>query len=330
MRMYRFFPHLPFYAKYGAIPESYLIALSYEEQLLWLCKAITDVDSKIGVSFEELQKYVDDALKEIELSISYINFQIADINEILKNLAGLVANKQDRLMAGTGIKIENNVISTTGMSVNENLLVDITSELENGYTYPDTAVGQILDRVPVTFEDYALVEIPQEEETTYQIVGKFTMYEIDSTSREVLVKEVLETSAGYSYTTTAGRTLVICFNTATEPAPVWENDITFLIELEKGQFTNGTTVTIDGVVYSKTSKSVQENAQIGTIPAYTINTGFTKLGWTESEYDPDFIMSDLSISILVPRTNAVVKAVFETNSSSDDNNQDPEPDWENP
>lgn len=327
--MYRYFPHLPFYAKYGAIPESYLIALSYEEQLLWLCKKITDVDNKVGVSFEDLQKYVDNALQDIELSIRYINFQIADINGILTNLAGIVANKQDRLTAGTGIRIENNVISTTGMSVNENLLVDITSSLEEGYTYPDTQVGQILDRVPVAFEDYALVEIPQEEETTYQIVGNFTMYEIDSQTREVLVKEVLQTSTGYSYTTTAGRTLVICFNTATEPTPVWENDITFLIELEKGQFTNGTTVTIDGVVYSKAIKSVQENAQIGEIPAYTINTGFTKLGWTESEYDPDFIMSDLSISILVPRTNAIVKAVFETESNSNQDNQDPDTQWEN-
>ncbi len=324
--MYRYFPHLPFYAKWGAIPESYLIALSYEEQLLWLCKKIEEVDSKVGVSFEELQDYVDKALQEIELSIQYINYQIADINGILSNLAGTVANKQDRLTAGTGIKIENNVISTTGMSVNENLLVDITSSLEEGYTYPDTAVGSILSSVPVAFEDYALVEIPQTEETTYQIIGNFTMYEIDTTTREVLVKEVLQTSAGYSYTTTAGRTLVICFNTETEPEPQWDYDVTFLIELEKGQFTNGTIVTIEGVNYSQSIKSVQENTQIGEIPSFTINTGFTKLGWTESEYDPEFIMSDLSISLLVPRTNAIVKAVFE--ESSDD--QDPEPDWENP
>ena len=37
--MFRY-PKLPFYESIGAIPSSYLISLSYEEQILWLCSQV--------------------------------------------------------------------------------------------------------------------------------------------------------------------------------------------------------------------------------------------------------------------------------------------------
>ena len=41
----------PFLRKYGIIPESYKIAMTYEEQLLWLCKHLEDIEAE----FEEFK-----------------------------------------------------------------------------------------------------------------------------------------------------------------------------------------------------------------------------------------------------------------------------------
>lgn len=41
----------PFIRKFGMIPESYKIAMTYEEQLLWLCKYVED----IGLEFENVK-----------------------------------------------------------------------------------------------------------------------------------------------------------------------------------------------------------------------------------------------------------------------------------
>ena len=45
---YGHFPQLPFWAKVGEIPTSYKVAMSYEEQLLWLCKQIEDLQNSTG------------------------------------------------------------------------------------------------------------------------------------------------------------------------------------------------------------------------------------------------------------------------------------------
>lgn len=37
------FPQIPFWAKVGEIPTSYKVAMSYEEQLLWLCYQIEHI-----------------------------------------------------------------------------------------------------------------------------------------------------------------------------------------------------------------------------------------------------------------------------------------------
>ena len=42
------FPQLPFWAKVGEIPTSYKVAMSYEEQLLWLCHEIERIEGLSG------------------------------------------------------------------------------------------------------------------------------------------------------------------------------------------------------------------------------------------------------------------------------------------
>ena len=42
------FPQIPFWASVGEIPTSYKVAMSYEEQLLWLCHQIDMIKSASG------------------------------------------------------------------------------------------------------------------------------------------------------------------------------------------------------------------------------------------------------------------------------------------
>jgi hypothetical protein len=163
MRYYKFFPHLPFYAKYGAIPESYLIALSYEEQLLWLCKFITDLDTKIDSSFAELKNYIDEALQNIEDAL---------------------ADKQDKLIAGENITISGNVISAT-------YGIKYTHLIEEGKTLPyGLAIGDTLPLPPYTEANSGFIRIDNvRPHEVFMIHGKYTLYVINPDTNVILEKE---------------------------------------------------------------------------------------------------------------------------------------------
>ena len=146
------FQKLPFYAKYGAIPESYLIALSYEEQLLWLCKHIEDLDSKIDTSFLQLQNYINEGLE----------------------------TKQDKLTAGENITIsEDNVISAEYGE-------DLTDSLTTGYRYGEYQIGDILPENPVQINDSACIDLGSNiEGNKLKYKGKYLIYEIVPSTREI-------------------------------------------------------------------------------------------------------------------------------------------------
>ena len=187
------FQKLPFYVKYGAIPESYTIALSYEEQLLWLCKHIEDLDSKIDESFLNLQNY---------------------INEGLENLQN---TKQDKLTAGDNIIIQDNIISAIWG-------VDITSDIIEGYAIDQSAeVGDTLDLTPTQIENCAYIildEFPLG--SVFKIKGVYSFYVIDSNNK---VLEAIYSGTGHSTgnqwsvikTTQTGRIAIGFYNTDTIP-----------------------------------------------------------------------------------------------------------------
>lgn len=164
---YKFFPHLPFYAKWGAIPESYLIALSYEEQLLWLCKMITDLDSKIDESFATLKKYIDDNLYEI--------------GESLNHLASV---KQDKLIAGENIQIDGNVISAI---YDDNL----NNHIMAGSTVPyEVPIGDTLPLPPYQEENsaYAIIENIRAGEV-YKIKGRYSAYIVRTSDNHIVARQ---------------------------------------------------------------------------------------------------------------------------------------------
>lgn len=223
------FRHLPFYAKYGAIPESYLIALSYEEQLLWLCKKIEDLDSNIFEGFEEFKEYVNE-------SLDYLN-----------------TNKQDKLEAGDNIVIDGNVISSF---IGKNFTPQITPDI----TYGSYDVGATLPHFEVLPSDShksAIEIIEHETADVYDLKGNFTIYEIDTDTREILRKDNgIATTDYYVYNSTGGRTLAIDFYSTDEYTPrlIREDNLDFsglqeqideLDENKQDKLTAGVGISID-------------------------------------------------------------------------------------
>lgn len=124
--MYRY-PKLPFYESFGAIPSSYLISLSYEEQILWLCQQIQAMkEGTPNYNYELLEN--KPSINHIPLVGNVTSEQIGltlDYNAITNKpfINGVVVagNKslldygiQEKLIAGEGILIENNIISAVG------------------------------------------------------------------------------------------------------------------------------------------------------------------------------------------------------------------------
>lgn len=178
--MFRFFPHLPFYARYGAIPESYLIALSYEEQLLWLCKHLEELDAKIDSSFAELKGYIDNALEEIE----------GDIQEIYRR----IETKQNQLYPHTLIDIieedsRDYIRSYDGIITEGDSIFDghsIPTDLQIGDTVPQPEIGHTGDKT-IYIENIKSGE-------KFHIRGKGVGYLVDSS---YVVLQVLNYESDY-------------------------------------------------------------------------------------------------------------------------------------
>ena len=219
----------PFIRKFGIIPSSYKIAMTYEEQLLWLCKYIEDLESTLNQSFEDFQTLINQSLQELD------------------------DEKQDKLTAGDNIEIINNVISAI---VGE----DLTGSLTSNLYYGDYDVGETLPTVPLTFEDTACIVISEiATPTNYKIKGNYIVYEIDPDTREILRKDsaTLEDTYG-SFTTTGSKTLVVEFSdTANYPARLvkladYQTQINNLEENKQDKLTAGDNITIENNVISAT------------------------------------------------------------------------------
>lgn len=181
------FPKLPFYAKFGAIPESYLIALSYEEQILWLCNQMSEFDEKLAEYFEQVKAYVE---------------------EVLENLDVELENKQDKLTAGENIEIdENNVISA---------IVDpVTYEytpINGSYYNLDVPLGSEVSLIPIEGENTAHVFVEGiKQNDKFKIKGNYKAGIVDPQGNVLLHLEDQGNETFYAMTD--GDLLVSWFNT---------------------------------------------------------------------------------------------------------------------
>lgn len=121
------YPKLPFYESIGAIPSSYLISLSYEEQILWLCSQVQAIkEGTPNYNYELLEN--KPSINNIPLIGNLTPEQLGLSNDynvlsnkpmingviIAGNKTGSDLGLQNQLIAGSGITITGNTISATG------------------------------------------------------------------------------------------------------------------------------------------------------------------------------------------------------------------------
>ena len=71
----------PFVRRYGMIPESYKLAMTYEEQLLWLCKHLEDIENE----FTQFKLVVDNLTLLVNSFDERISKNATDIQELKSN-----------------------------------------------------------------------------------------------------------------------------------------------------------------------------------------------------------------------------------------------------
>lgn len=173
-----FKPPFNWFNKFGSLPATYKEAMSYEEQIMWLCKEVQRNESYA----EEFQTVID----QINESISKID---SDIDDVYRNLNDLATNKQNNLTAGTGILLQNNKISTAPTNLSHLLEA-------NGYIdFSNVAVTDVLDLTPVAASNsnYLILEANQGEKI--ELVGKLDVAILDSNNQVLFLEKNIETSS---------------------------------------------------------------------------------------------------------------------------------------
>ena len=173
-----FRPPFNWFNKFGSLPATYKEAMSYEEQIMWLCKEVQRNESYA----EEFQAVID----QINESIGSIN---SDLDDVYRNLNDLATNKQNNLTAGTGILLQNSTISTAPTNLSHLLEA-------NGYIdFSNVSVTDVLDLTPVSASNsnYLILEANQGEKI--ELVGKLDVAILDSNNQVLFLEKNLEASS---------------------------------------------------------------------------------------------------------------------------------------
>lgn len=146
------FKNFNWYTKFGMIPSEFREAMSYEEQILWLCKQIEDLKAGTGNYNYELL-----------MNKPKINNVTLEGNSSLQAL-GI----QEKLIPGSGITISGNIISATGGG-------------GGSETFPVKVLTE-----NVVLEDY---QIPSLEEGLYYLSNGVNIYYDNIVAGEELFNE---------------------------------------------------------------------------------------------------------------------------------------------
>lgn len=190
------FPFLPTFSKLGIIPTDYKIALSYEEQLLWLCSQIQSLSENITLvdtKVETLRAYVDEALSLIRQAVNDLSLDVQD--------------KQDKLIAGMNIEINGNIISARFLDEE-----DYTPDITPDYIVPlDTyEVGDTVNRVAIESVGDGYLEVPNcDEYDRLKITGNFILAVLDD--ENVMLEKYEDSGEGKIYTLQNSGRLIISF-----------------------------------------------------------------------------------------------------------------------
>lgn len=89
----------------GALPQSYLESLSYEEQLLWLQKNLNDVIEAVNKLQDEFE-HIDINFDELQQQIDTINTKLVTVNENITDLQNTKADKSEVQTQLTNLELE--------------------------------------------------------------------------------------------------------------------------------------------------------------------------------------------------------------------------------
>lgn len=163
--------------KFGTLPETYKEAMSYEEQIMWLCQEIKDNENFIDEFREEFGE-VDEVLTNLQ----------EQINGNHRDIIDLQTNKQDTLTAGNGILIQNDTISTAPTYLN--------FLLQNGaLNFNDVNIGDVFDLEPLSTANcnYLILDVNQGERI--EIIGKFDTALLNNNNEVTALEKNVETSS---------------------------------------------------------------------------------------------------------------------------------------
>lgn len=247
------------YNKFGTIPSSYREAMSYEEQILWLCQQIENLklesssynynmlENKPSINGVTLQGNINSS----QLGLDNYNYLL---NKPAINGITLLGNKtlteldiQEKLVAGTGIRIIGNTISATGggsggssdyndlynrPSINgiilagdlngreaklqNSLTVDRSYEINDNYgKIANLASYQINDIIPINIPEtdhidasYIILNAPAG--SYFEMYGNFDLYKIDNLNKLKSVYSHSDVGTG-DFESLSDGTLVINF-----------------------------------------------------------------------------------------------------------------------
>lgn len=133
--------------KFGTIPSEFREAMSYEEQILWLCKANEDLQEQ----FDSFKVSIDDLTLRV------------------RNVETSLNNKQDKLIAGENIFMFNNEILAE-------LNLDLSNEIHSG-SYIDLSgdVGSYVEATPIEAPNTAYYVINVKPNDYFLMRGTFTL-----------------------------------------------------------------------------------------------------------------------------------------------------------
>lgn len=220
------------YNKFGTIPSSYREAMSYEEQILWLCQQIENLkleSSSYNYNMLENKPSINGVTLQGNINASQLGLDNYNylLNKPAINGITLLGNRtlseldiQEKLVAGTGIRIIGNTISATGggsggssdyndlynkpsmngivlagnlkgreAKLQDSLVVDKSYEINNNYgKVTNLANYQINDIIPINipeinYNDASYIVLNAPEGSYFEMYGSFDLYKIDTTNK---------------------------------------------------------------------------------------------------------------------------------------------------
>lgn len=187
------------YNKFGTIPSSYREAMSYEEQILWLCQQVENLKIESGnFNYNMLENKPSINGVTLEGNITATQLGLDNYNYLLNkpaiNGVTLLGNKslseldiQGKLTAGSGIRIVGNTISATGGGSGGTTDYD---ELTNKPSINGVVVNGDLDSKTLRLQDSLINDRSLEINNNFGKVAHLANYQVN----DIVPKDIPEIS----------------------------------------------------------------------------------------------------------------------------------------